>query len=404
MAVHLPAGMVNSRYTGKDLRSFLTGVRAVVCTLLLALWLPPARSVAQKADSMPKAWAGFGIEANALGGKVFKHEVKFTLPIPAFSGGADVNFMLHTYGRKPWEQRRGYPTLGIALAYIDYGIADVYGSCIGLYPNITLPIISGRQLEWTLRVGDGIGYVTRRYSRANPVDTVNVAIGAHLNDFLSLMTDLRYHVNEHWDVQLGANINHISNGSFRKPNLGVNMVGMHVGVRYFPVTSRPVHIVRDLKPLSNRYLVQAHVGMSLVSSYTAGGPLYPVYNVAGYVSRRWHSHNKAFVGLDYAYHQNIYAFLRNNGLAEGQERANSYKATAFAGNEFIIGRVGIMLQVGAYLKKAYVTNPDVYEKVGGNYYFVMKEQGPVKELFISTSLKTHLNVAELGEVGIGVGF
>ena len=361
----------------------------------------PAQEVS--AGSEPFA-PGFGMEANVLAGKVFKHETKFILPIPAISTGLDVDLVWHTYGKKAWQQRRHYPRLGLGFSYINYGIDSIYGRCFGLYPNITFPLISGKKVGWTLRIGDGVSYITKQYSRLNPVDTINVAIGSHINDFLMIITELRYSINQHWDVQAGANITHISNGSFRKPNLGVNMAGAHIGFSYFPVTSKPVPIKRDLQPLSNRYLFQVRGGMSLISSYTPGGPLYPVYLATGYISRGWNSCNKVFAGIDYSYHNNIYAFLRNNELETGHEAQHSWKSAIVAGNEFLIGRVGVLLQVGVYIKQAYIYTADVYEKIGGNYYFVLREHGSIKELFLFTALKTHLNVAELGEMGVGMGF
>ena len=56
-----------------------------------------------------------GVELQLLGGRVFKHEAKFTLPIPELTSGVDVNLIWHTYGRKDWEQRRHYPRIGIAI-------------------------------------------------------------------------------------------------------------------------------------------------------------------------------------------------------------------------------------------------------------------------------------------------
>ncbi len=349
-------------------------------------------------------WSGFGIEVNAIAGKVYKHEPKFTLPIPALTTGLDINLLQHTYGKKPWQQRRKNPTIGLGFAYINYGIDSIYGHCFGLYPNITLPLISGKKIVWTLRMGDGIGYVTKQYRRTAPVDTINVAIGSHVNDLAMFMTNLRYHISRHWDAQLGANITHISDGSYHKPNLGINMIGAHLGVTYFPVTSKPPLLEQKLEPLKNRWLIQARLSMGYISSYTSGGPLYPVYIASGYVSRRWISRNKMFAGLDYAYYPSIYAYLRNNELDPGQEKQNSYKTAVFAGNEFLLGRVGVVLQVGYYLHQAAIKTDQVYEKIGGHYYFIQKEHGPIKEFFLSAFLKTHETVAELGEVGLGFGF
>jgi len=353
-----------------------------------------------------KPWEGFGIEVNAFEGRVIKHNAKFELPLPSLTTGLDVNFQYKTYGKKEWEQRRRYPIIGVGIAYTNYGIDSVYGRLFSIYPNLVIPLITGRKLEWTLRIGDGIAYATRDYSRIHPFDTINNAIGSKINDYGSFMMDLRYHVNTHWDVQVGANFSHYSNASFQQPNLGVNLFGAHVGVKYFPVSSEPKHIVRDLKPLKNRWLFQFRLTMAYDEANAPLGPLYPAYLATGYVSKRWLSKNKFIGGFDYSYHTLIYSFLRNNigFVTPGTEAQHSYKTAVFAGNEFLLGRVGIVLQAGYYLHQAFQTQGKVYEKIGGNVYLVQKEHGLIKEFFLCTYLKTHLSVAELVEFGFGMGF
>ena len=91
-------------------------------------------------------------------------------------------------------------------------------------------------------------------------------------------------------------------------------------------------------------------------------------------------------------------------MDKGHEAQNSYKSALFVGNEFLLGRLGVVLQLGVYLQQSAIPIDPVYEKVGGHYYLVQKEQGPIKEVFISAFLKAHRTVAELGEIGFGVGF
>ena len=368
-------------------------------TLLIAI---PLSCAAQETGSL----AGFGVEVNAFEGKVIKHTPKFELPIPQLTTGTDINLQWKTYGKKPWQQRRRYPIVGIGFAYTNYGIDSVYGRCFSVFPNITIPLITGRKLEWTIRIGDGVGYVTRDYSRMHPFDTINNAIGSNVNDYASFMTDVRYHVNQHWDVQIGANFSHISDASYHQPNLGVNLAGFHVGIKYFPTTSRPEHIVRELKPLKNRWLFQFRLSMAFEESNAPLGPEYPIYIATGYVSKRWISKNKAFAGFDYSYHTNIYDYLRNNmGFVKpGTEAQYSYKSAFFVGNEFLLGRVGVVLQVGYYIHQAFQVEGLYYEKLGGNLYLIQKEHGPIKELFLCGYLKTHLSVAEFAEFGMGMGF
>ena len=349
-------------------------------------------------------WAGFGIEVNGFASKVLKHEAKFELPLPKLTTGTDINFQWKTYGKKEWQQRRKYPILGIAFAYTNYGIDSVYGRLFSLYPNVVIPLITGRKLEWTLRIGDGIGYATRDYSRINPFDTINNAIGSKINDYFSFMTDIRYHVNTHWDVQLGGNFSHYSDGSFHQPNLGVNLPGVHVGLKYFPETSTPKLVKRDLKPLKNRWLFQFRITMGFNESNAPLGPLYPIYLGTGYVSKRWHSKNKLFAGFDYSYSDQIHAYISNNGFtAPAAENWNSFKTAVFVGNEFVLGRVGVVLQFGYYTHQTFDIQEPYYEKVGGNLYLVQREHGPIKEFFLCAFLEAHLAVAEFAEFGFGMG-
>ena len=350
-------------------------------------------------DSSP--FTGVGFEANVFEGKVLKHETKFELPLPKLTTGADINIQWKTYGKKEWHQRRRYPTIGIGFTYTNYGIDSVYGRLFCVYPNIVIPLISGRKLEWTIRIGDGIGYATRDYSRVNPFDTINNAIGSKINDYFSFMTDL---LDQHWDVQLGANFSHYSDGSYHQPNLGVNLPGLHAGIRYFPESSTPKLIKRDLKPLENRWLFQFRVTMGFNASNAPLGPLYPIYLGTGYVSKRYSSKNKLFAGFDYSYSEQINAYLHNNGpVPPNAYYWNSYKTAVFIGNEFLLGRLGVVTQFGYYTHQFWGKQEPFYEKVGGNYYLVQREHGPIKEFFLCAFLEAHLAVAEFAEFGFGMG-
>lgn len=362
-------------------------------------------AVAAVEAQVNKPLAGFCIETNAMTGKVIKHTEKFRLPVPDQSTALDVNLQWKTYGKKQWHQRRRYPIIGIAFAYTNYGIDSLYGRCYSIYPNIEIPIMTGNKIEWTVRIGNGAGYVSRKYQRRTPVDTLNNAISSHINDYASFLTDVRYRVSDNWEIQTGLNFSHISNASYRQPNLGINMWGGHIGIKYYPVTSKPVNIHHQLTNMPNRWLAQFRLTMAYNQSNAPLGPSYPIYLATIMASKRWISKNKLFFGLDYSYHQQIYAFLCNNSFVEpGSEYQNSYKTAVLAGNEFLLGRLGVVLQTGYYLRQAYQTQGKFYQKIGGNYYLTQREHGPIKEAYLCAFLKTHISTAELAEFGFGMSF
>ena len=372
----------------------------IYVTIILLLFVSNLH--AQDGGSMQ----GLGVETNFIDGKVIRHTSKFTAPIPHLSTALDLNFVSQTYGKKHWHHLRNFPMIGVGVVYTDYGNDAVFGRCLSVYPNLRIPIIRGKNLEWTFRVGDGLGYVTKKYQRISPIDTVNTAIGSHLNDFAIFMTDLCYNVNRHWRVQFGANFMHISNADYHSPNLGVNVAGTHFGVQYFPTSSRPKPISNDIPKLKNRWLAEIRLGVGYNEANAKGNPELPTYIVSGYASKRWLGKNKFFGGIDYAYHESTYDFLKTYGINYGHEMGHAWDGTVFAGNEFLLGNVGIVTQAGYYYRLTYLKygNDPLNEKLGVNYYLLQHEKGVVKELFLSAFLTTHMIVAEYAEFGIGAGF
>lgn len=366
----------------------------------LLLWLHP---MLRAQDNKPLA--GFSMQANAFTGKVIKHTKSFRLPIPEHSSGMDLNLQWQTWGKKPWQQRRRYPVLGIGIAYTNYGIDSVYGRMVGIYPNLEIPLIKRGRVDWTIRIGDGAGFVSRKYSRRAPIDTLNNAISSTMNDFGFFNMDLRYRASRHLAFQAGINFSHISNASFHQPNLGINMWGYHLGLRYSPVTSLPGIVHRDLSPLSNRWLFQFRYTMAFTQLNAPLGPTYPVYIGTALASKRWLSKNKAFAGIDYSFHEVFRAFAADNlTLQETPNASAGSKMALLGGNEFLLGRVGVVLQVGYYVKNAILVHGKVYEKLGANLYLLQREKGPIKEAYLCAFLKTHSTVAELAEFGFGMSF
>ncbi len=360
--------------------------------LCCILWFLPGFATAQ-----------IGFELNAISGKVLKHTPKFKAPIPESSHAVELAILKQTRGEKDWEQRRRYPLWGVGLKYTDYGDDRVLGSAVGIYPLLQLPIIRGNNLEWTIRGGLGLGYASSIYRKAPYWDTINNAIGSHINNFSSFATDLRYRLNPHWSLQLGLSFTHLSNGAMKMPNLGINMYGAQLGLRFWPDGDRTERIDTERPRLRNRTLLQFRAGLAITEAGKTDGPTYPIYMGSLFASRRYASKNKILLGVDYAYYTHLYAFQRNNEINIGREAENSWKGGVFVGHEWLFGRMAFIAQFGYYLKRAVNDEFHIYQKLGYNYYLVRSETGPVKELALSVLLKTHTSTAELVEYGLTIG-
>ncbi len=348
-------------------------------------------------------WRGFGAESNIMMGKMIRHTPKFTGPISDRVYAVSLNFLKQTYGQKDWQQRRNYPVIGFGVMYINYNDPAVYGEAIGVYPCLQLPVIRGANWEWTVRAGMGLCYVSKPYERLPEPNTENVAIGGHWNNMSPFSTDLRWQMDDHWALQAGISFAHVSNAAFQQPNLGINTYGAHIGVRYAPVSARPERIHKDLKPLKNRWLLQAHTGIAFIESSPPDGPLYPVYTTALYASRRYWSKNKVYAGMDMYFNKAKYSYLKSKEHFPGHEMEHATQIAVFAGHEFLLGRIGLTFQAGYYIRKMAEQTETMYQRLGGNLYLVQQEKGLFKEVFLSAVLKTHMATAELFEMGIGIG-
>lgn len=348
--------------------------------------------------------AGIGIEANLGAGKILRHSPRFPTQLPNRVTSFELNYVHQTSGTKDWQQRRNFPQVGFGMLYTDYGIDSIYGKCIGIYPNVQLPIAHYKNFELSFRAGFGLAYISKRFSRYPDFDTINTAIGSRMNNLTLLSLDMRYRINHHVDVQAGGYFSHVSNASFSSPNLGINSYGARIGVRYFPVTSQPEKTVKQLFPIGNRWLANVRLSLAMKEAATPDGPKYPIYIATAFASKRYWSKNKFIIGLDYSYHSNMYAFLRNNEIEVGREKAESWRSAIIIGNEFMLGRAGILFQLGFYVKQFYLPEDFFYQKLGGNFYLVQSQTGILKELSTFIYLKTHKFEAELTEVGFSFGF
>ena len=74
-----------------------------------------------------------------------------------------------------------------------------------------------------LNVQNGLAYFTERYSPDRNPD--NELIGAPLSIYIALGPYIAYRLPSQWELALGADFRHVSNGTVWRPNLGANTVG-----------------------------------------------------------------------------------------------------------------------------------------------------------------------------------
>lgn len=356
-----------------------------------------------KAQKFGPWWQGVGFEANYFHSDMLRHTSNITAALAENTASFELSIVKKYHGQKDWEIRRNYPEGGVGLIFVNYRKNDLYGKVFGIFPHLRLRLLTLKNFSWSVRVAMGVGYVTKPYERVPDPNLENATIGSKWNNISPLQTDLRYRLNDHLEFQGGIHLLHVSNAAFRKPNLGINIWGIQAGLRYFPISNNPERIEREVPRLRNRFVFYGKGSIAFIEKYMPDGGLHRIYNGGLFTTYRYRGTNKIIFGVDYTFNTALYAEMKYNERNVGEEAKHSYQITTFAGHEFLFKNFGLVMQVGAYLKQMDIHYDKFYQKLGGNFYVMQREEGFIKEMLFSAYLKTHLNKAELFELGFSLG-
>ncbi len=388
---------------------FLTILSLPYVRRLLYILLAASSSAAQA--QLP----GAGVEITAMPSRLLRHTAKMTVEPAPFSFSTELAYMQQTNGHRAWHAAWGFPRVGFSALWAAYDAGGTprptYGSCFSLYPTLELRALSTPRLDWTVRMGAGLGWATEPYRRDRGAgsNTLNTAVGSRVNASILFFTGLRYAVAPRWSAAVGLAATHISNAAARQPNLGINTVGPYFTAGYYPGggSTRPERSAAstpDTLPRRLRFTGAVRYGMAFNETGHADGPQYPAYLAAAWGGRRWNRWQRTFVGVDASYHKSIEAFLKATETAPGREAAESWRGGVFVGHEALLGRVGIVGQLGAYVRQAELRADPLYQRVGLHVYALQRTRGDRLDLFGGLLLKTHRTQAELAEFAVGVGW
>lgn len=391
------------------------------------------------------------IKTNFRGGQILYSDKpsKIIAPGPSWGGEIDVEFP--STRKYPWQQYFGDPTIGVGLVYMNLG-AEVLGNCVAVYPYFLLHMIDLPHFQFNWKAGFGISLFDKYYWNCDTVmanyytPQANPLIGSILNVYLNTGLNFNFPLRDGWAVNAEFGFSHMSNGSTIKPNMGINMLYGSIGASYtindhgykggkkektFPdlpyAWSLKVTASGGTRQLyypdrKNYGVASFRVGATykVCNWYAVGGSVDAFYN-GSYVKQ----------GLDTICGLDGIVMTDEENLAQQEHTifdryhitedrlTEKFKLGVAICNEFMLGRLTILVDVGAYvwdpLRNCY--EPEVNPKYGTNRpmfytYNINKEDGwnyirlgmrcrVWNNLFVSASLKTHLSKAEMIEWGIG---
>ncbi len=292
-----------------------------------------------------------------------------------------------------WKERYNYPDWGIVLINQEFH-NEILGNTTAINYTTTHYILNrNAKNQLNVQLGFGGGFNTK------PLDfdtnLLNVAMTSHF--LFTQHFKLNYTHPELFDkfgLHAGISFTHFSNGSFKKPNLGINSVFLNVGLNYFNRKSKIVYEKREEKEKFEKQAI--HFNLSINGGFHESKPgvgLKPIYYLSSYAHKKIGHKSKLQLGVDFFNSQSVkdyaeYYFQIYNDDTENGERADHKQIGVFFGHELLFNKLSVETHVGYYFYKPFKESAPVYQKV--SFKHALNNQKSA----ISISMKIHYFEAE----------
>ncbi|WP_220235729.1 acyloxyacyl hydrolase [Hymenobacter ginsengisoli] len=332
----------------------------------------------------------FGVYAQ--GSSIINHTVPVSHLIASHPTGIELNVQRQTTGAAPWHGWYKYPKVGLALVYYDYH-NPVLGRSYAATVYLSKPISRTARHDLSFRLGTGLAYFPNHYDLYT--NRKNTFVSSPLNATLQMRLEYDVALTDHLGLLLALALNHYSNGATAKPNFGINLPTLQVGLNYHQWRLGPAAGAPEPAPadVGHNFLnISTSLGYKQRSS---GDPKhYLVNSVTLAAGRRLNRKSNLLVGLEGFYDRSLLAALRDSARSQ-EHLPDVKKAGAFVGHELLFGRLALVTHLGLYFYNPYKSNPVYYERLGLKYQFT-------NVIFGAIDLKVHRAAADVIEFKVGV--
>ncbi|ALW83948.1 hypothetical protein AUC43_01835 [Hymenobacter sedentarius] len=364
--------------------------------MLMAL---AARPVAAQVDTAAAAVsapvvaprAPLVVGAYAQGSIILAHTYAIRHLVASHPTGFELNFQRQTTGSAPWHGWYKYPKVGVALTYYDFH-NPVLGYVWSASPYISKSFSRGPKHDFSFRLGAGLAYLSNPYNQ--DTNHKNTIASSALNATLQFRFEYDYALTPHLGLLAGVGLNHYSNGATTKPNFGVNLPSVVLGLNYHEQRHAPqtnAHAPAPAELCHNFFNFSTSLGFK---QRTEGDRhKYLVNSVTAAVGRRVNRKSNLLAGVEGFYDRSLQAQLEDTTRA-GLTQPDVKKVGAFVGHELLFGRLAFVSHLGFYVYAPYKSSTAYYERLGLKYHFT-------NLLFGAIDLKIHRGAADVIEFKVG---
>ncbi len=307
--------------------------------------------------------------------------------VPAF----EIKFGKSTYGLRDWAVNHNYPDIGLAFYHANLQWPEVLGNVNALYGFMNKTMYRGRIIDLSFDFQLGISMLSKHFDVDN--NYYNIAIGSTYNAFFNLGVEANWKLTKKIFLINGVSITHYSNGAAKNPNLGLNVLSLNIGLKYYfkphNINSKP----EKLKPKSifDSSIIGA-VGRKSISPDSHSFLTSSLILDAGYYAS---ATKRLAIGLDIFYDASIIKRMEKAGISDYSSIDNFRQGLRFS-YEMIYGRVSFSIQMGSYIFVNWSDDGKLYNRLVMKYRY--------DRYILNVGMKTHFGRADFLEWGIGYVF
>jgi len=321
------------------------------------------------------------LETCLILGKIIPHDDTLNQLVNSNLKAAEIQYSFNKLGRViPYHQ-------GLSLVIADLGNHDHLGYAFGIMPNVAVTTNTKKRVNVTLRLGLGVAWVTKKFNFASNIE--NVAISTNLNIMAGLNADLQIRITDKSKLFLGLNALHLSNGGYKKPNYGLNILGASGGFSVAFSNKRECKIPKKSSADMQTAIwpqIKLYIGTGVKETGDAGGPKYFPVSFQIAVARRVTDYVALGCGVDVTHDgSSRFHIEQSNDVYASPNDDFQVGASIYA--ELPLNRFAIFARQGFYLYNSNPNLPIGYQNAGFSYRI-----GQSAAIFIS--LKSHLNNAD----------
>jgi len=325
-------------------------------------------------------------------GAILPHRKEVNEIVEGKTQAYEFSFYKSTIGKKQWQQLYNYPKVGISALAINLGNERELGMGYGVFPFIEIPI-NKRKINWRLKMGYGIGYIEKPFHKET--NYKNIAIGSHYNALI--------YANMLWSIKIGNRINtsaglsiiHFSNGSFSRPNLGINILSLNSGISYSFGKSNEL-VTSEISERPHKWTKKVMVGFGVKEIPPVEGPKYFVSTYSFNLIKTRAQKSSYGFGSDIFYNTSLSDLIAQDST-NSTSGLDNFRLGIAGIYSFDFGKISLLIEVGGYLFSKYKKNGTIYNKIGTRFNISDK-------LFLNLGVRTHIVVADFVEFGIGYNF